>query len=252
VHRDDRSGRKRILSAIAARPTHRPLRRAAITVAVVLGLLFAVDRVGVVVAQSLAAHAVQRHFALDQKPSVQIHGFPFLTQAIAGKYDDVTVALSGLSVGESGRKVRINKLTARLRDVHTSADFRSAHADTATGSVLLLYPDLSTAIGVQIGYGGAGRIKSTRTVTVLGQSVTGTVTAGVAVSGPTALSFSNPQVDVAGAAVPDAVTSALSGTFGAPLVLTGMPVGLRLGTVRVTEAGVLVTAVGQNVYIRES
>jgi hypothetical protein len=31
-----------------------------------------------------------------------------------------------------------------------------------------------------------------------------------------------------------------------------MPVGLRLGTVRVTEAGVLVTAVGQNVYIGES
>ena len=220
--------------------------------ALVLGLLFAVDRVGVVVAQLVAADTVRGHFGLDQKPSIRIHGFPFLTQAIAGKYEDVTVTISGLSVGESGRKVRINNLTARLRDVHTAADFRSAHADTATGSVLLQYSDLSTAIGVQVGYAGAGRIKSTRTVTALGQSVTGTVTAGIVVSGPTSLSFSNPQVDVAGAAVPDAVTSALSATFGVPLALTGLPAGLHLDAVHVTQVGVLITASGHNVYIGES
>jgi DUF2993 family protein len=221
-------------------------------VAVVLGLLFAVDRVGVLVAQSLAEHAVQRHFALDQKPSVRIHGFPFLTQAVAGKYEDVTVTLSGLTVGESARRVRINNLTARLRDVHTAADFSSARADTATGSVLLRYPDLSTAIGAQVAYGGAGRIKSTRTVTVLGQSVTGTVTAGIVVSGPTSIGFNDPRVDAAGEAVPDAVTSALSATFGVPLALAGLPVGLHLDAVRVTEAGVLITASGQKVYIGEA
>jgi hypothetical protein len=221
-------------------------------VVAVLGLLFAVDRVGAAVAQSIAARAVQRHFALDHKPSVHIHHFPFLTQAISGQYDDVTVTMHGLSVGEAGRTVRIENLSARLHDVHTSADFRSAHADAATGSVFLQYADLSRAIGVDVGYGGPGRIKATRSMSVLGETVTGTVTAGIAVSGSTSLRFTSPRVDVAGAPVSDAVTNALSASFGAPLALSGLPANLRLDGVQITATGVVVSASGQNVRLGES
>jgi hypothetical protein len=210
----------------------------------------------VFVAQSVAAHAVQRHLRLEKTPRVHIHGFPFLTQALAGHYDDVTVSMVGLTVAGGGRPIRIDRLSARFTDLRTSADFNTAHADKASGSALLRYADLSRALGSEISFAGSGpdgrgRLKASRTVWVLGQTVTGTATVGVAVAGPTSLSFTSPQVDVGGASVPQSVVATLTSTFATPINLSGLPAGLHLDGVQVTAAGVVVTVSGQNVALGE-
>jgi hypothetical protein len=127
-------------------------------------------------------------------------------------------------------------------------------ADSATGSLLIRYPDLSRAIGADISFAGrsadgTARIKASRTVSTLGRSVTGTVSAGIVVSGPASLGFTAPQVDVGGVAVPTAVIDSLNSTFDSPVTFAGLPSGLHLTAVRVDAQGILVSVAGRGVNL---
>jgi hypothetical protein len=223
---------------------------------IIAALLLAADRAALFIAQPVAAHAIQRQLVLEKTPRVHIHGFPFLTQALARRYDDVTVSMVALTVAGTGRSVRVDQLNARFAELRTSADFRSARADSASGSALLRYSDLSAALGTEITFGGRGpdgrgRLKASRTVSALGQSVSGTATVQVVVAGPTSLSFTSPQVGVGGASVPQPVVDALTSTFATPVNLAGLPAGMHLDSVQVTAAGVTVVVSGRNVVLGE-
>lgn len=58
------------------------------------GILVAVDRIAVAVAQDRVATKLADQRPFSGKPAVSIHGFPFLTQAVGGKYNDIE--LTGL------------------------------------------------------------------------------------------------------------------------------------------------------------
>ena len=64
---------------------------AALVAVTVLALLVVADRVGASVAANVAERQLTKQAAFSQSPSVQINGFPFLTQAIRGRYDDVEI-----------------------------------------------------------------------------------------------------------------------------------------------------------------
>ena len=61
----------------------------AIAVLIVLGLLVAVDRISVALAESAVATTLQNSQHLPSKPSVDIDGFPFLTQLASGNYSKI-------------------------------------------------------------------------------------------------------------------------------------------------------------------
>jgi len=65
-----------------------------ISLVVLLGLLVVADRVTVNIAEQKVAEQIARQGGLDGTPAVDITGFPFLTQAIAGHYDDIRIALT--------------------------------------------------------------------------------------------------------------------------------------------------------------
>lgn len=85
-------------------------------VLLVLALLVA-DRVGAVVAAGVIATRLQTVGSLTSKPDVSIRGWPFLTQAISGRYDRIelttadldrkTIALSRFEVTVTGARVRL-------------------------------------------------------------------------------------------------------------------------------------------------
>ena len=90
-----------------------------------------------------------------------------------------------------------------------------------------------------------------KSVTVLGQTVTGTVSAVVTVPGGDELGFSDVRVGVAstGVRLPQAAINELTAMFSPQLSLTGLPFGLRVRQLDATSSGVAVTAVASNVRL---
>ena len=184
------------------------MRRLLIAVVALVAVLVVADRVAVIAAQRDVARRIEVDQHLSDAPSVTIGGFPFLTQLIGGTYDDVTVELRGLHV--SG--VRVSRLTAHLHGAHVSFhDVVTQHVsrvpiDRATAQVVLTYADLDAMLAQQTGVQPARHLDA-HVVT------SASVEAG------------------------DRVV--LHTSFGADVTvsLTGLPFGVRLVAVKVTQSG---------------
>ncbi|HEY8456033.1 MAG TPA: DUF2993 domain-containing protein [Actinopolymorphaceae bacterium] len=88
--------------------------RRLIIVLFVLGLMFVVvDRVAVVAVQREMAARAQTGAGLNARPDVVIRGFPFLTQAIRGRYDHIEVSLGDVSRGD----IELRDVRLELHDV---------------------------------------------------------------------------------------------------------------------------------------
>lgn len=78
-----------------------------ILLAVVLGVL---DRVAVSGVEREIARQVEARYDLDETPKVEVHGIPFLTQAISGRYEEISI-----SIGSFRRdSVRVARIDGRL------------------------------------------------------------------------------------------------------------------------------------------
>jgi DUF2993 family protein len=92
--------------------------RRLITVLIVLVLLaVVVDRAAWWFAQRAIAGQVQETADLDERPNVSVHGFPFLTQALRGRYKQIDADLRNPAV-EGGLK--IDELDIKFRGVRVS------------------------------------------------------------------------------------------------------------------------------------
>jgi hypothetical protein len=242
---------------VSPQPTQRRRRRRSpwfgllVLVIVLAVLLVVADRVALAVAERQIAQKVQSSQDLDRRPSVDIRGFPFLTQVLANHYPTVTLAAQDLIVGSSDRRVRIAHLDARLHDVRTIDHFSGATAQTADGTALLSYQDLSRALGVTLGYAGGGRVKASNSVDVLGQTVTGTASAEVGVAGGDELTFSSVRVGLpqVGISVPEQLTRQFSSVFENKLSLRGLPFHLRIQQLVATEDGVRIAATARDLTL---
>jgi hypothetical protein len=94
-----------------------------VVVVLLLGGVFVVaDRIAAGVAQDRIAARLGEHRPFTSAPDVTIHGFPFLTQALSGKYDDITVSGSGATVAvDNGATLSNVAFHADLRGVHVAA-----------------------------------------------------------------------------------------------------------------------------------
>ena len=228
-----------------------PLRGLLVLVVVLAVLVVAADRVGLLVAERQIASRVQSSQDLNARPDVDIEGFPFLTQVLANDFPTVKLAAQDFVVGSSDRRLRLADLDARLHDVRAVDNFSGATAQTADGTAMLTYPELSRALGVTVGYAGGGRVQTSSSVEVLGKSVTGTASAEVGVAGGDELTFSSVRVGVpqAGVSVPEQLTDQLSSIFKSKLSLRGLPFHLRIQQLVATEDGVRIAATARNLVL---
>jgi hypothetical protein len=212
---------------------------------VVLALLaVGADRVGNYVAERTAADALQSSQSLDSRPDVTIHGFPFLTQFAAGRYDHVSVDAREVRVGTSQDAVTLSTVHLDFRTVTTSRSFSTFHARSATARATVDYPDLSRSLGGQVGYAGNGRVRASKRFTVLGQSVRPTITVRPSVARD-ALSFGG--ASIAGLdSVPPEVDDALQGIFGTDLSLKGIPFDVRVTSLHADRRGLELTLSGKD------
>ncbi|AXI78300.1 LmeA family phospholipid-binding protein [Peterkaempfera bronchialis] len=227
-----------------------------LTIALVIlaGLLVAADRFAVGVADDKVAEQIQSRKGLSAKPDVSIQGFPFLTQVLAKKLDSVNLSADGLEVSGGGKTATLQTFTAHITGVRVNSSFSSATADSADGTALLSYADVTSLIGnkdAAVAYGGNGKIKIEGKVdTILGK-VAGSATARLTVGSGDTIKVGDISVNALGTGVDvgsvPGLNEAFSALFATSQKLSGLPVGLSLESVEPTPEGVVIHFTGHDV-----
>ncbi len=214
-------------------------------------LLVAADRIGKAVAEAKVADKVQSSQHLNSRPTVHIEGFPFLTQVIGNHYQAIELNANQLTVGGQDKRVTLDRLQARLTGVRATNHFSGVTADQVAASAKISYSELSQLLGVPVSYAPGGRVQAKRSVSVLGRTVTGTVSAVITVPGGDELGFADVRVGVADTSVslPQSAVSELTAVFANQLSLSGLPFGLRVRQIAPDSGGVQVNATASNVAL---
>jgi hypothetical protein len=229
-----------------------------------LAIVFVLLLVALVIADRVAASAAdaavekrlaeQAPFDASNKPDVSIHGIPFLTQALGGKYDDIEV---------SGDALRLEQVSgidfdAHMHGVHVpfskalSRDVKSLPIDRVDASVGIPYREAARLTGIDgltLSPGAKGALHVTVPVSVPGVgTVTGSADATVRVSG-NRLSYKVGQITVAGIALPPAVASAVASQMDGAFTLPSLPYRLEVTGVTASASGVQVTAHAAHIVV---
>lgn len=125
------------------------MKRLIVGLIVLVGLLVAVDFGAAALAESAVARQMREQIGLADDPDVRINGFPFVTQAIAGRYGSIDVVADRLRVGQ----LEEVEVTAELRDVDAplsevlGSGPRSLRVAEVEGTVRVGADDLERLIG---------------------------------------------------------------------------------------------------------
>ncbi|MEO3787000.1 DUF2993 domain-containing protein [Actinocorallia sp. B10E7] len=213
----------------------------------VAGLIGA-DRFGETRAETEVARQVAAQYRLQEQPSVEIGGFPFLTQAAGGNYQRIDVVIGdytqqGVTVQDV--RIRLDSLNAPLSEL-LNGDQSNVRAKTATASAVIPYGVLQKGVadkGVQKVSRDGDDMLLEGTFAFLGVSAQ----VGVAVSlEPTAkgIVVTPKTVRASGIQVPlDLVKRDL--TYTVPV--TGLPMGSRITAVEPVDTGLRITGTAENV-----
>jgi hypothetical protein len=227
----------------------------------VLGVLavlgYFADRYVEHVAEGKIATVVQADAHLSARPAVKVHGFPFLTQLIRGKYHDVEVR--GDDVFQhgtpGGATLRLDFFGAAIPlSKALKGSVTRVPVDHVTGSMTVPYDDLeatATAAGI-VGVtrlaavpGVADTVAFSEQAVVAGPlgtsvSLTAQVTAKVVFTGGS-LVVTATGVQVVGRTLPAAATASVlsHATFSVPL--PGLPAGVHVTALTVQPTGLAVT-----------
>ncbi|RZU33345.1 DUF2993 domain-containing protein [Blastococcus saxobsidens] len=158
----------------------------AVLVLLVLGLSVLVDRVAVGVAEGQVAQQLADRGGLAGEPDVDIRGFPFLTQAFGGRYEEVRISLTAEELGRpEGTEADIALRGVRLPlSSVLSGEVREVPVDRIDGTATLSYELLAAELGGDTTLQREGEdLRITRTVDLLGYSLPLTASGTVGLDG---------------------------------------------------------------------
>ncbi len=129
------------------------MRKAIVVIlAVVVVLLLALDRIGVLIADQLIAKRVQNAQDLTSRPGVSIKGFPFLTQVLGGHYGQMNVTVhdvtrNGLTVDRV--RVSAHGVSVPFGQV-ISGSVKEVPVDRADAVVMIGYANLNKYLAAHV------------------------------------------------------------------------------------------------------
>ena len=229
------------------------MRALMIAVLVLLGLAVAADRVLVVLTEDQLASAIQSEGQLPAEPDISIEGFPFLTQAINGRYDSVRVGVDVEALGlPPGATADIQLVGAQvpLSSVF-SGSISSVPVEKVLGTVTFPFDYIGEQLGgATVTRDGSG-LRVETTVSLLGQDFRVAATAELALVGrEVALTASN--VEGFGADLPDEVTAVVLDLLDLSLPVPELPFGLVFTGIQVVGDGMRVVAEGNDIVLEQS
>jgi hypothetical protein len=220
-------------------------------VLVVLALSIALaDRVCASLAERKASQYLAEPFG--GPPTVRVHGTPFLTQALRGRYGDVEVSGGGLRIGEmAGATLEAHLVNALLplRELlgGRTTELRCERVD---GRIVLPYGEiarLSRIPGLALTY-ERERLIASASLPVPG------INQLARVSGSAVLTVNDGTVwlrvrglSVAGISLPSLVLSQLLPSLNVPIWIPVLPYGLRVDQLTPLVAGLAVSGSAQMV-----
>jgi hypothetical protein len=233
-------------------------RAAKISLGVLLTLIVLVvvaDRVGVVVAERSAESKLASYAQFEQKPTVHVHGVPFLTQAFGGRYDDIELTSNAVRLGSvtgSNLDVHLRGAHIPLRDL-IGGHVQQVPVDKADGTVVVPYDALVAQSGVQ----GLQLSSEGSQIVAAGRLTLPDTSVGVDVKARGTLSVSAGQVSVNvsevtvnGATVPGAISDQVATLVGHAISLPKLPFQLQTAQVVAAPNGARITATAKDVVLR--
>lgn len=220
------------------------MRKVVTSLVVLLVLLVAADRIGVAVASRVVASKLRTSAMLTSDPSVRIEGFPFLTQAVGGRYDRIDLRTADLTRGG----VRLSSLDVTLLGLQLTAsqaisgDVSAVPVQGLRAEAVVTYADVASVgrlAGVSVTPVG-DRLRVTARLTVLGQSVTASTDSTVRLDGGSVVVTAQ-KVTVAGQSS-GLLDQALAGRLDLRVPIGRLPYGLQLAGVHVSAGGLVVDA----------
>jgi hypothetical protein len=215
------------------------MRALVVVLVLLLGVAVLADRVAVGFAEDRVGQELAAKGGLAGTPQVDIRGFPFLTQAAAGRYDDVRISLTAKQLGQpEGTRADI-----ALHGVHVplssvlSGSVDRVPVDRIDGTATLSYALLSAQLGGDstLRPDGDG-LRITKTVEVLGQTVPLTATGTVTLDGDE-LVIDVERASGAGVDLPGFLVSRASDLLDLRYSVPALPFGLQLTGVTPAEDG---------------
>ncbi|MCZ2823497.1 MULTISPECIES: LmeA family phospholipid-binding protein [unclassified Modestobacter] len=207
-----------------------------------LGLLVLVDRVGVTVAEGQVADQVAERGGLASAPDVDITGFPFLTQALSGRYDEVRISLTAEQLGEpAGTRADVSLFGVQvpLSDA-VSGSVQEIPVEQVDGTATISYVLLAQQLGGDTRLRPDGdRLRIDRTVDLLGLEVPVTARGTVSLDGQD-LVVDVDDAAAAGVDVPGFVLDGAADVLDFRYPVPELPFGLELTGVDPRDDGVLV------------
>lgn len=221
------------------------MRRLFVALIVLVALFVIVDRVALAGAEREMGKRLQSAADLEERPDVDVHGFPFLTQVVSGYYDQVDVTVPHVAregVRLDDLVVRLGGVRAPLREMLSGSGTDTVRAGSAGASAVVPYATVEREApqGLQIQPRG-DELRLAGDVTVLGQQLPASAQVKVSVRGDD-LAFEPSNVEVDGRSVNGALSRRLA--FTVPV--GRLPLGLRLTGVHVTKDGLQITASGND------
>lgn len=177
---------------------------------------------------------------------VRVHGVPFLTQAIRGRYRDVEVSGGGLRLGEIAGASLVAHLTNVYLPLRQLLGGRTTElpCERVDGRVVLPYGELARVAripGLVLRFDD-GRLLATAALPVPGFSQLARVKGEAVLSqvGAGSVWLRINGVSVVGISVPSVVLTQLLPSLNVPVPLPTLPFGLRIDELAPTPAGLLV------------
>ncbi|GLY08024.1 hypothetical protein Acsp01_84030 [Actinoplanes sp. NBRC 101535] len=245
--------------------TQRPRRRGRgllITLVVLLlllvGGLVAADRLGASYAERVLADRVAQEVAnqgsSSGKPEVSIAGVPFLTQVLAGEYQEIRIELPEFTANTGkDQQVRMALLDIRAQDVQAPLDsLRNGTGDVVAGAVsgtgTVAYQDLVDLIaldGLELTEED-GKLIGSAPLSLAGQTFQLSGTAELAVTDNLIrVRFS----DVSADNLPSILVNQFADRFSFDLRVPALPMNLAVRQVEVLPEGLRMTAAAENVTL---
>ncbi len=234
----------------------------AVLLLVLAGLLVVADRLASGAAERAIAGQVAQEVARQDvqsaPPKVDVGGFPFLTQVLAGKYQHISIVLTDVKGDVRGDPVDVPRLDVDARNVRASLDtLRTRKGDVTAervdGRATISYDSLARLLdrpGLKLGEQN-GKLAITAPVDILGAKriVNGTADVTV-VNGKVALRFN----DLTAEGLPNlpmarAMLATYARGISIDVPLPELPFQLNVRQVEPKPEGLVVTADAKNVPI---
>jgi hypothetical protein len=221
-----------------------PLRVFLIVLIVLIGLLVAADFAARAFAENKAASEIKQQ-GFPKKPTVDIEGFPFLTQLAAKDFKDIQISSSNVTEGP----LDIASIDATLKNVHINGAFSGGTIDSLNGTATITFTALANAMtaeagplgqlaktGLTLSAAGPDEVKATLNAVVF----TGTAIWRVTTTSGNAI---NIQLKSTGGVPASLLTPVKDVTVKLPT----LPLGLQIQGISVNSSGLTGTLTGQDV-----